>query len=235
MNSRHVLILISIVLLIALCKAVPVSSPPKSYYDVLGVQRTASIDEIKAKYRKMARKFHPDKVNGDEKVKEKANARFMEIAEAAETLTDDGKRKDYDAGLDMGFTRPQAGAPQGAGQPWGAGSQFTNNPNVKVHVHTFKSGGEDIDRSQFSNMFGFDGFGGFGSDPNKFEYIRSKRQNEQSSSPKGRRPNPPRPEAPQTSKTSKPSHVPTSTSSRKPRPSSSCKLKCEGPKCSRVC
>lgn len=64
----------------------------KDYYSVLGVDRTASDQEIKQAYRRMARKFHPD-VNPNNK---QAEARFKEINEAYEVLSDKDKRSKYD-------------------------------------------------------------------------------------------------------------------------------------------
>ncbi|MHA0044348.1 DnaJ C-terminal domain-containing protein [Deinococcus sp. PEB2-63] len=64
----------------------------KDYYDVLGVARSASDADIKSAYRKLAKKFHPDKNAGDEKAAEK----FKEIGEAYAVLSDPEKRKLYD-------------------------------------------------------------------------------------------------------------------------------------------
>jgi molecular chaperone DnaJ len=64
----------------------------RDYYEILGVQKTASKDEIKKAYRKQALKFHPDKNPGDKSAEEK----FKEAAEAYEILSNDEKRSRYD-------------------------------------------------------------------------------------------------------------------------------------------
>ena len=102
----------------------------KNYYDVLGVPRNATPDQIKSAYRKLAKQYHPDFHPNDAAAAEK----FKEINEANETLSDDGKRKQYDFELD----HPGMGNMGGMGGSGGMG------------------GFEDI----ISSMFG--GFGGFG-------------------------------------------------------------------------
>lgn len=110
----------------------------RDYYEVLGVGKTASADEIKKAYRKLALKYHPDRNPGDKEAEEK----FKEAAEAYEVLSDADKRSKYDQfGHNMG--------PQGF--PGGGGG--------------FHAGGmsmEDI-FAQFGDIFGGAGFGGFGS------------------------------------------------------------------------
>ena len=64
----------------------------KDLYNVLGVERGASEDDIKKAYRKMAMKYHPDKNPGDES----AEAKFKEVAEAYDVLSDEGKKSNYD-------------------------------------------------------------------------------------------------------------------------------------------
>ncbi len=70
------------------------SMPKRDYYDVLGVPRTASKEELKRAYRRLAKEFHPDMAKGDKKV---AEEKFKELSEAYEVLADDDKRKLYDA------------------------------------------------------------------------------------------------------------------------------------------
>jgi len=78
----------------------------KDYYTILGVPRTASADEVKKAYRKLAHEYHPDKKNGNE-------AKFKEVNEAYQVLSDPQKRSNYDnlgyAYNDGGFGGGQAG------------------------------------------------------------------------------------------------------------------------------
>ena len=112
----------------------------RDYYEVLGVDKKASADEIKAAYRKLALKWHPDRwVNGSDAEKKTAEENFKEAAEAYSVLSDAEKRARYDQ---FGFAGEQMGG--------GAGG--------------FDFGGMDINdflRNIFGGGFGFD-FGGFG-------------------------------------------------------------------------
>ncbi|CAM3728885.1 molecular chaperone DnaJ [Alicyclobacillus pomorum] len=80
----------------------------RDYYEVLGVSRSASQDEIKKAYRKLARQYHPD-VNKDDP---NAAEKFKEISEAYEVLSDANKRAQYDQ---FGHTDPTQGMGGGAG------------------------------------------------------------------------------------------------------------------------
>ncbi len=64
----------------------------RDYYDVLGVSKTASADEIKKAYRRLAMKFHPDRNKDDSE----AEAKFKEVKEAYEVLSSSDKRATYD-------------------------------------------------------------------------------------------------------------------------------------------
>ena len=82
----------------------------RDYYEVLGVERGTSPDDIKKAYRKLAVKFHPDKNPGDGSAEEK----FKEVGEAYEVLIDENKRAAYDRYGHAAFG-PGAGAGAGRG------------------------------------------------------------------------------------------------------------------------
>ena len=100
----------------------------RDYYEVLGVSRTASADEVKKSYRKLAIKFHPDKNPGDEAAEEK----FKEASEAYQILSNQDSRAKYD--------RFGHGAFQGGGS-----------------AHDFSGFAEDIFGDIFGAFFGMGG------------------------------------------------------------------------------
>jgi molecular chaperone DnaJ len=87
----------------------------KDYYDILGVEKKASKDEIKKAFHKLAHKLHPDKNGGDDK-------KFKEVNEAYQTLSDDGKRAQYDQ---FGNAGPSMGGGPGGGFEGFDFSQFS--------------------------------------------------------------------------------------------------------------
>ena len=105
----------------------------RDYYEILGVSKTASADEIKKAYRKVAMQFHPDRNPGDKEAEEK----FKEAAEAYEVLSDADKRAKYDRYGHAAFSPGSGG--------------FSGSQNVNM---------EDI-FSQFGDIFGDDLFGSF--------------------------------------------------------------------------
>ena len=95
----------------------------KDYYEVLGVSKNASDDEIKKAYRKLAVKYHPDKNPGDKE----AEAKFKEINEAHDVLSDKQKRARYDQFGHAGVGGASGNPFGGAGNPFGQGGAFNFN------------------------------------------------------------------------------------------------------------
>lgn len=142
----------------------------KDYYDILGVKKAASDDEIKKAYRGLAKKYHPDKNKGNKD----AEAKFKEISEAYTVLGDKEKREQYDR-----LGREAFHFPGGAGGPFGGGaaggpfggfdfSQFTRGAGGGGRTRTRRTtpgagGFTDI----FSDLFGGGGAGGFEPEPER--------------------------------------------------------------------
>lgn len=106
----------------------------RDYYEVLGVGKTASKDEIKSAYRKLAKKYHPD-VNKDPDAPKK----FEEITEAYEVLSDDGKRARYDQMGHAAFAQGNQGA--GADPFGGMGGGFGGFGDLNDIFSSFFGGG----------------------------------------------------------------------------------------------
>jgi molecular chaperone DnaJ len=132
----------------------------QDFYAVLGVPASATQDEIKKQYRKLAAKHHPDKNPNDPK----AADTFKAISEAYQTLGDAEKRKQYDQMRQLGAFGGFGGAPRGAGAR-GAGGPSAGGPNVRFEE--FDIGGLGGLGDIFSSMFGGGGArtGGAGARP----------------------------------------------------------------------
>lgn len=120
----------------------------KDYYRILGVDRSASEKEIKAAFRKLARKYHPDVNPGDKSAEEK----FKEISEAHEVLSDKDKRARYDQ---FGQYWQQAGP--GTGGPRGGGGVPPGWEGFTFDFGDYQRGGYqervDVGESGFSDFF----------------------------------------------------------------------------------
>lgn len=119
-------------------------STKRDYYEVLGVAKNATADEIKKAYRKKAIQFHPDKNPGNKEAEEK----FKEAAEAYEILSDENKRARYDQFGHQGVN----GGPGGGAGGFGGGMSMDD---IFSHFG-------DIFGGHFGGGGGFGGFGGFG-------------------------------------------------------------------------
>ena len=106
----------------------------KDYYNVLGVDKKASQDDIKKAFRKLAHKYHPDKGGTDE-------SKFKEITEAYSVLSDDKKRREYDT---YGQSSPGGNSSRGSGQ---SGAQGFGG----FDFNGFQQGGAEFD---FGDIFG---------------------------------------------------------------------------------
>ena len=134
----------------------------RDYYETLGVPKTATGDEIRTAFRKLARKHHPDVA----KDKKAAEEKFKEINEAYEVLSDAEKRKKYDQ-LGAGWNQPggfqpppgwEAQQPGGGFQQW----QWGGGENGGVEFEFGGTGFSDFFEAFFGGGRGRSAFGGFG-------------------------------------------------------------------------
>jgi len=130
----------------------------RDYYETLGVSKTATDDEIKSAFRKLARKYHPDVA----KDKKAAEEKFKQINEAYEVLGDPDKRQKYDQ---LGANWNQPGGfqppPQWSGQP-GGGFQQWGGDGRGVEFEFGGTGFSDFFEAFFGGGRGRSAFGGFG-------------------------------------------------------------------------
>lgn len=127
------------------------------YYEILGVSKTASQDEIKKAYRKLALQYHPDR----NKTKE-GEAKFKEVTKAFEVLSNEDKRKTYDQ---FGAAAFDQGGPGGQG-PFGGGGPFggAQGGQYGPFTYTYSTGGGAQDFGGFTDPFEiFEQFFGGGS------------------------------------------------------------------------
>lgn len=117
----------------------------KDYYKILGVDKSASQDDIKRAFRKLAHQYHPDKEGGDE-------AKFKEVNEAYQVLGKEDKRKQYDQ---FGSTFDQQGG-FGGGMNWEDFMKYARNGQAGGNMGGFDFGGIDLG-DIFGDIFGFGG------------------------------------------------------------------------------
>ncbi len=120
----------------------------KDYYQILGVSKSASADEIKKAYRKLARKYHPD-VNQDDAT---AEAKFKDISEAYEVLSDAEKRQKYDQfGSQWQQYQRAGGSPDDFWDVYGGRGSYAGGS---------QGGYRSVSPEEFEQMFGRGGFAG---------------------------------------------------------------------------
>ena len=144
----------------------------KDFYKILGVSETASAEDIKKSYRRLAKKLHPD-VNAGDKAKE---SKFKDVSEAYETIGDEKKRAEYDAARRNPFAGGGGRSHPGGGPGGGFSGGFPGGGGGRVHVdfnEMFSRGarrprGVETETQRetlgdiFGDLFNFGGRGGEG-------------------------------------------------------------------------
>ena len=124
----------------------------RDYYEVLGVSKNATDEELKKAYRKLAKQYHPD---ANPNNREEAEVKFKEVNEAYEVLSDKQKRARYDQFGHAGVGGGAGGNPFGGGNPF---AEYTQNGNFNFNGQSFNFdfGGGGLD-DILGSIFGFGG------------------------------------------------------------------------------
>ena len=124
----------------------------KNFYDILGVAENASAEEIKKVFRRLAKKYHPDRNKGDQE----AEAKFKELSEAYETLSDKKKRDEYDMMRKYGAQAFAGGHPGNGSADF---SQFFRQGPTGSNRFEFSMGGDGVEGFEdiISSLFGGNG------------------------------------------------------------------------------
>jgi len=156
MRENHKRLVLVFIVLAAVC--LEAMAARKDFYSILGVKRNATEQEIKKAFRKLSKKFHPDRVA--EKDKKMAQEKFADISEAYQTLKDPKKREVYDQGgseavkdYEMNQNNPGSGGGSRGGPGGGTFTFSTGGGGMNI---------EDILGGFFGGSGGFGGFGGGG-------------------------------------------------------------------------
>lgn len=127
----------------------------EDYYKILGINKTASAQEIKSAYRKLALQYHPDRNKGNKESEEK----FKEVTKAYEVLSDPQKRQTYDQFGAAAFEQGAGGGnPFAGGNPFGGFGGFGGQQGPFTYTYTTNGQGNPFSGAQDGP---FEGFGGF--------------------------------------------------------------------------
>jgi curved DNA-binding protein len=141
---------------------------PRDFYEILGVSRSASADEIKSAYRRLAQRYHPDRNPGDKE----AEAKFKEISSAHDVLSDSQKKSNYDR-----FGSAEMPGSPGFGGGFPGGGKFDQGQAEELFKQFFGGGGASGGGSPFSGQQGSysfnDLFGGAGPKRSRSERRRA--------------------------------------------------------------